>query len=183
MKEQLNTLQTTKINPIVKFFINNGAKEMNVKGDLKNPQKFIIKPKEKNEILYITGITLDAHSYYYPNLGNFCGLDALPNGLTLQVNVDAKNIIFTNWKTLSDMRYDADLEDFKLCGKNLYATKALISLGGFIPVIKLDGANGDSLEVWVQDDLTGLKSFSMRVKCHEEIISKKKESYSNWLNR
>lgn len=155
--------------PAVKFFVNNGSNEMNINGSKEVPYKFTIKPENEEQILYITSIYLHITSSYAPDLGNFCGLDALLNGLKIQVTVNNKNLVFTNWKTYNEMKLDVDSRDINIdFSDNLYTTRILIRFGGHCSTIKLDGANNDSFDIYVQDDLRELSSFMIRANTHEE---------------
>lgn len=122
------------------------------------------------EVWHITRLLFEMTHGTAGDLGLFGNLTALSNGVVLRVYVGGAYYTLTNWKDNSDMKVDMfDVEfDPRSGGGGSYGTTGR---GTFIrtgAVLRLDGDLGDRFEVLVQDDITALVSFTMKVQGHPE---------------
>ena len=105
------------------------------------------------------------------DFGLFGNVAALTNGVLLRVKIGGNYGTLTNWKTNGDINVDTGEVTFHLRsgGGGTHGTAAN---GAFKDrthaVMRLDGDLGDQFEVYVQDDLTGLSFFNMKVQGHIE---------------
>lgn len=145
---------------------------MNVSATLASPQSFKIHPSN-NEVWHIEAIKLEmTHSTAGDN-GLFGNLTALTNGVVLRRydGLTGKFYTFTNWKTNAGILLDMDSIDYntRSSGGGTYGTDAF---GNFRTnagsVVYLNAANGDYLEILVQDNLSSLLSFRVKVQGHIE---------------
>ena len=99
----------------------------------------------------------------------FGSINALTNGVVLRANIGGQNGSFTNWKTNGDIildMYDVTYSD--KAGSSLFGTSARGSFNRIDATVRLDGDNGDFLEILVQDDITGLSSFFINAQGYVE---------------
>ena len=104
------------------------------------------------------------------DLGLFGDLTALTNGCVLRAKINNQYYTFTNWKQNSHMKVDMfDVEfDPRSGGGGQYGTTGRGTFTKAGAVIRLDGALGDRIELLVQDDITLLDSFTMKMQGHDE---------------
>ena len=101
----------------------------------------------------------------------FGDLAALTNGVVLRAKVGGNYGTLTNWKTSGDIHVDTGEVTFHLrsSGGGTHGTSAN---GAFKKrtgaIMRLDGDTGDAFEVYIQDDITGLNFFNMKVQGHIE---------------
>lgn len=139
-------------------------------GTLAAPQEYWAGP-EPGEIWHITNLTLAMGHNTAGDFGLFGNLPKLTNGVQLRVRVNGQYGTLTNWKTNGDINVDTGEVDFHLRsgGGGTHGTSAN---GAFKnrtgAVMRLDGNNDDRFEVYVQDDLTGLAFWNMKVQGHLE---------------
>ena len=102
------------------------------------------------------------------DLGLFGNLASLLNGVTLRLKSNGQYYNLTNWKANSDIKADFyDVEfDTRSGGGGTFGTSGRGSFYKLGMVIDLNGADGDSLEVLVQDNLTALSSFVITAQGH-----------------
>jgi len=75
--------------------------------------------------------------------------------------------IFTNWKSNADITEDSyDVEFHTRGAGGNYGLAARVDLAKSEGYIRLDGTSGDYLELRVQDNLTALADFEIKVKGH-----------------
>lgn len=104
--------------------------------------------------------------------GLFGSIAALTNGCTLRAynGLADQFRTFTNWKSNGDIKMDMfDLIYTDKAGPGVFGTngRGSIKIGtGAVPAIS--GANGDYIELLVQDDLTGLIKFNLKGQGHLE---------------
>jgi hypothetical protein len=104
------------------------------------------------------------------DLGLFGNLNPLTNGCLLRVYVGGKFYTFTNWKTnsdISDDMYDVSF-NARSGGGGQYGTSGRGTFYNTGAVVRLDGSLGDRIELWVQDNITALDSFTMKMQGHIE---------------
>ena len=139
-------------------------------GTLASPQIFNVAP-EAGEQSHTVRFVI--HMVYSTNtddsrFGDIAG--GLLNGVVLRSTVDGVISNFTNWKTNGDMAGDAfDLPYSDKAGGGKYSLRGRFSVKiASGAVIKLDGDTEDKLEFLIQDDLTTLDSFNIKVQGHPE---------------
>ena len=140
-------------------------------GTLATPQIFSAAPRA-GEIWHITHISVSMGMGSAGDFGLFGNLTALTNGVNLRILRDGVYSTLTDWKTNGDINTDtSDVKFYTRSGGG--GTHGLASAGDFIgitgAVIRLDGNTGDKFEVYVQDDLTALVFFYMKLQGHFEI--------------
>lgn len=94
---------------------------------------------------------------------------ALTNGVVFRASVSGQTGTFTNWKKNSDIILDMfDVVYTDKAGPGLFGTRGRGSFAEIEVAVVLNQANGDYLEMLVQDDLTGLSDFRVKVQGHIE---------------
>lgn len=140
---------------------------MNVVGSLASPISFKIAP-QSNERWQITRImiTMLAAGATAMDDGKFGNLTALTNGVAIRLNIGGQDQTITHWQSNGDLKddmYDVLYSDKPPAG----AFHGLSGRWTFTKaefVADLDGANGDYLEVLIQDDLSGLADFEIKAQ-------------------
>lgn len=145
---------------------------MAVLGSLASPISFKAEPNS-TELWHVIRFLFSMTHSTAGDLGLFGNQTALANGVVLRIykaEFDQYGT-FTLWKTNSDIKdnmYDVDF-DTRSGGGGTYGTtgRGSIKIGtGAVP--KVDGAQGDFIELLIQDDLTGLVSFRQKIQGHIE---------------
>jgi hypothetical protein len=99
----------------------------------------------------------------------FGDLTALTNGVVFRASVGGVIGTFTNWKTNSDIIQDMyDVVYTDKAGGGAFGTRAKGSFLEISVAVRLDSATDDYLEILVQDNLTALDSFKIKVQGHIE---------------
>lgn len=101
----------------------------------------------------------------------FGGIPRLTNGVVFRVQISGQIGTFTNWKNNSDIKLDVGPERVVYAAKSGpgdFGTSARGSFGDLDVTIILNDANGDFLEVLIQDDLTALTDFRIKTQGHVE---------------
>lgn len=139
-------------------------------GTLATPQEYWAGP-EPGDVWHITNLTLALGHGSAGDFGLFGNLPRLTNGVLLRARVGGEYATLTNWKTNGEINVDTGEVSFhtRSGGQGTFGTAAN---GAFKPrtgaVIRLDGNAGDRFEVYVQDDLTDLVFWNMKVQGHYE---------------
>lgn len=145
---------------------------MDVLGTLSSPKSFKVAP-QSNEIWHLVGILIEmTHSTAGDN-GLFGNLPELVNGVVLRRYDGATSSFhtFTVWKTNGTIVTDMGRVEYtaRSGGGGSYGTNAYgnfkVNAGA---TIYLDGSLGDYLEILIQDDLTTLDRFRVKVQGHYE---------------
>ena len=145
---------------------------MAVLGTLASPISFKAEPNS-SELWHAIRFLFTMTHAAAGDLGLFGNGSALINGVVLRIykaSIDQYGT-FTVWKTNSDIKdnmYDVNF-DTRSGGGGTYGTtgRGSIKIGtGAVP--KVDGADGDFIEMLIQDDLTGLVSFKQKIQGHVE---------------
>lgn len=145
---------------------------MNVSGTLSSPQSFVINPPT-DKVWHIEHIFLEmTHSSAGDN-GLFGNISALANGFVIRVydGSTGKFKTLSNWKTNSGMVLDGYDVSYaaRSGGSGAYGTNAKGSIyENSGAVVRLSGANGDYIQVLVQDNLSTASSIRARVQGHIE---------------
>lgn len=136
---------------------------MRVNGSV-SPVKFEVKPlsTQKGDIVRLICTITDNADMDFETFG---GLPALTNGIVLRVrNQDGTHRNIANFKTNGDIeRYSFDTAFEVNNGGGIRSFSARMTWGGQSKhgvVVRLDGSLGESLELIIQDNLTGLASMS-----------------------
>ncbi len=148
------------------------AIDMNVVGSLASPIVFSIEPNSTEHwhiISFILGATFSSDT----DDSKFGNLAALTNGCTLR-NYNGTTGVYqtlTNWKTNSDIKLDMyDLPYTSKSGGGKFGMNGngdIKNRTGSAPHI--NGALGDKLELWIQDDLSSLTTFRLKAQGHREV--------------
>lgn len=139
-------------------------------GTLASPQIYWAGP-EPGEIWHLTQLTLAMGHGTAGDFGLFGNLTALANGVVLRAKVSGNYGSFTNWKTNGDINVDTGSVTFhtRSSGGGTHGTSAD---GPFKRrtngIMRLDGDKGDRFELYVQDDVTLLAFWNMKVQGHYE---------------
>lgn len=138
-------------------------------GTLASPQVYFIAPPP-GEVWHITRLLFSIVHGTAGDLGLFGNLPALVNGVVLRAKVSGQYGTLTNWKTNADMKTDMfDVEfDLRSGGGGNYGTSGRGTFTEAGAVLRLDGDQGDQVEVDVQDDITALDFFAMKMQGHLE---------------
>lgn len=143
---------------------------MNKTGSASSPVVFIV-PVSAGEVLHITTLLIAMVHSGVPDDGKFGGIPALDNGVVFRVSYGSGDHYDTisNWKRNQDMRedmFDVSFSDAAPAGEN--GTSGRFHLAGSGPVIRLDGDNGDMVEILIQDDLGDLSDYQIKFLGHYE---------------
>lgn len=145
---------------------------MAVLGTLASPISFKAEPSS-NEFWHVVRFLFSMTHNTAGDLGLFGNQAALTNGVVLRIYKAefSQYGTFTLWKSNSDIKdnmYDVNF-DTRSGGGGTYGTtgRGSIKIGtGAVP--KVDGEQGDFIEMLIQDDLTGLVSFKQKIQGHIE---------------
>lgn len=142
-------------------------------GSMASPQSYKIFPSS-GQVWHIERMMLEMVHATAGDLALFGDIVALTNGVILRRydGGTATFNTFTVWNSNEDIFLDtADIRFLaRSGGGGNYAT---ISFGSFADIgvtVKLDAAAGDYLEILVQDDITALTNFKVKVQGHLEGI-------------
>lgn len=138
-------------------------------GTMASPQEYAAWP-EAGQVWHITRILFSMVHGTAGDLGLFGNLAALTNGVLIRVRINGQYGTLTNWKTNSDIKTDMfDVEfDSRSGGQGNYGTSGRGSFNKAGAVLRLDSATNDQFEIYVQDDITALGFFGMKVQGHLE---------------
>jgi hypothetical protein len=136
-------------------------------GSLATPQEYFVQPPV-GEVWYITRLLFSMTHATAGDLGKFGGIAALTNGILLRAKNNGQYGTFTNWKSNSDIKSDMfDVEfDARSGGAGVFGTSGRGSFYRTGAVVRLDGSTSDRIELYNQDDLSGLVSFTMKMQGH-----------------
>lgn len=138
-------------------------------GTLASPQIYVGEPPP-GEVWHITRLLFSMTHGLAGDLGLFGSLPELVNGVVLRSKVNGQFGTLTNWKNNGDIKTDMfDVEfDSRSGGQGSFGTSGR---GTFIrtgAILRLDGDQGDQFQVLVQDDITALDVFDMKLQGHLE---------------
>ena len=137
-------------------------------GSLAVPQEYWAAP-QPGEVWHITNLTLAMGHGTAGDFGLFGNLAELTNGVVLRAKVSGNYGTLTNWKTNGDINVDTGEVDFHVRSGG-GGTHGTSTNGAFRrrtgAVLRLDGDEGDRFEVYVQDNLTTLAFWKMKVQGH-----------------
>lgn len=138
-------------------------------GTMASPQIYFAGPPA-GEVWHITRLLFAIEHGTAGDLGLFGNLAALTNGVVARTYVSGEYKTLTNWKKSADMKIDMyDVEfDSRSGGGGAYGTSARGTFTNAGAVVRLDGDLGDQIQIMVQDDITALDFFAMKVQGHPE---------------
>lgn len=137
---------------------------MNVLGSLASPLSFKVQPNA-SERWQITRILITLLDQTAMDDARFGGLSELTNGVAIRVSNNSVVRTITHWKSNADLKddmFDVIYSDKAPAGYFGLGARWTFTKAEFIA--DLDGANGDYLEVLIQDDLTGLDDFEVKAQ-------------------
>jgi hypothetical protein len=140
---------------------------MNVVGSIAAPLTYSITPPS-DEIWHISRIILSMTDQTAMDDSLFGGLAALTNGVVL-VNYSTMNHTVTHWKT--NQHIIEDMYDVTYSAKapaGFYGLRGRFTFTESDVVIRLVGSASDTLNILIQDDLSGLDTFSIKAQGHIE---------------
>ena len=125
---------------------------------------------EPGEVWHITRLLFEMTHSTAGDLGTFGDLPPLANGVLLRSRNNGQYGTFTNWKTNADIKSDMYDVDFntRSGGGGTYGTTGRGTFTNAGAIVRLDGDTNDRIELYVQDDLTGLLTFTMKMQGHFE---------------
>lgn len=137
---------------------------MNQLGTLSSPISYKVQPpvSERWQITRILITMLDSSSM---DDGTFGGITALTNGVVIRLHINGQDQTITHWNSNADLKddmFDVEYADRAPAGQFGLSGRWTFTRAEFIA--DLDGANGDYLEVLIQDDLTGLDDFEIKAQ-------------------
>jgi len=138
-------------------------------GTIADPVEYWVAPPE-GEVWHLMRILFSMSHGTAGDLGKFGGITALTNGIFMRASVSGGFGTFTNWKTNESIKTDMfDLVfDTRSGGGGDYGTSGRGTFFKTGAIVRLDGDEGDRLSIFIQDDLTGLDSFTMKAQGHIE---------------
>lgn len=140
-------------------------------GTMSNPQEYRIQPPV-GEIWYLFKLIFTMVHGTAGDLGLFGNLEPLINGVLLRIRINGQYTTYSNWKTNSDFNGDGFTVEFntRSSGGGSYGTSGSNTIEGIGSVIRLDGNTNDSVEMYVQDDITALDLFTMKFQGHKDTV-------------
>lgn len=132
-----------------------------------SPVVFTIAPLP-GEIFHFLRLNISMTHQQAGNDSTFGSLPALTNGIILRQNLSTRKEIISNWKTNGDIRKDVGVDLVATTGAGLAAngTSARFTFKRADFVVALIGDNGDSLDIIIQDPLSGLNTCEMKAQGH-----------------
>lgn len=143
---------------------------MNVNGSLGSPSVFMIKPLS-SEVWHIYRLNLHMADGTAMDDGTFGGIGALTNGVQVRLNDEDGTLHLALWKSNADIAldiYDVTYADKAPAGE--FGFRGRWTFKKSNTVLKLDGRLGDSIECRIQDNLTELLEFKVKVQGHVSVV-------------
>lgn len=139
-------------------------------GTLASPQEYWIGPPA-GEIWHLTRILFEMTHSTAGDLGLFGNLAALTNGTVLRARNNGAYGTLTNWKTNANIKTDMFdvVFDARSGGGGAFGTTGRGTFTNAGAILRLDGDTDDRLEVYIQDDITAMVSFTMKGQGHVEV--------------
>jgi len=138
-------------------------------GAMASPQEYVAGPPT-GEVWHVTRILFSMTHGTAGDNGLFGNLTALTNGVLLRARINGEYGTLTNWKTNGDIKTDMFNVEFdsRSGGGGAYGTSGRGTFTETGAVLRLDGDNNDQFEIYVQDDITTMDVFTMKVQGHVE---------------
>jgi len=140
-------------------------------GTMAAPQEYWVGP-EVGEVWHETRILFEMTHDSKGDLGTFGGIPALANGILFRARIDGQYGTFTNWKRMGDFKadmYNVEFDD-RSGGQGLFGTSGRGTFTAAGAIVRLDGATGDRIELYVTDPVAnpGINTFTMTAQGHQE---------------
>lgn len=138
-------------------------------GTMADPIEYWVGP-ELGEVWHITRLLFEMTHSTAGDMGKFGDLAPLANGVLLRARINGQYGTFTNWKTNAEIKSDMYDVDFNVRagGGGTFGTSGRGTFTNAGAIVRLDGNTTDRIELYVQDDLTGLLTFTMKMQGHFE---------------
>jgi len=151
---------------VIKVFVNMSPQI----GTLAAPREYWTGPPP-GEVWHITRLLFEMTHGLAGDLGKFGGIDALINGVLLRARNNGQYGTFTNWKTNGNIKTDMFdvVFDARSGGQGSFGTSGRGTFTNTGAIVRLDGDTNDRIELYVQDDLQLLDSFTMKIQGHLEV--------------
>jgi hypothetical protein len=149
--------------------VEEGSADMGVNGSV-TPVIFSVTP-QGDEILHIGQLLVTIESSAAADDSKFGGLPALTNGVVVRVsrNNGAEFETLSTWRTNKDLKEDMYLVVYSdKAGGGNYGVHGKWNLEESGAISKIDETNNDKFEVVIQDNLTSLVDFQIKVQGHPE---------------
>jgi hypothetical protein len=144
--------------------------EINLKaaaGSLASPVIYSIAP-QAGVVWHITRLLIVMSDQTAMDDSRFGGITGLTNGVVIRESKTQK-MNLTVWRNNGDFAEDAyDVFYADKAPAGYFGIRIRWSFTAAGAVLRLDGNSGDSIEAYVQDDLTGLDEFEIKVQGHIE---------------
>jgi hypothetical protein len=140
-----------------------------VVGSITTPIEYYIGPPD-GEVWHINRILFEMTHSTAGDLGLFGNLAALTNGVIMRVRRNGQYRTLTNWKANADLKSDMFDVDFdtRSSGGGTFGTSGRWTFDRLGATVELTGGTNDRIEVYIQDDITGLLTFTMKGQGHLE---------------
>jgi hypothetical protein len=141
----------------------------NAVGTLATPVIYKIQPPV-GSIWHIKRLNITMTHIVAANDDLFGGIPALTNGVVVRENKDTQRTL-ANWKTNSDIRLSVgvDLEYVPKTGASDFGTSIRWSFWKVDAIVRISSFTAESMDVLVQDNLTGLSRLRIEAQLHTEI--------------
>lgn len=140
---------------------------LEVLGTRAAPVEYIVRP-EGTTVVHIQRLTLSMILSTAGDMGLFGNLARLTNGVLLRERKNGVYRTLTLWKDndeINDDTYDVTF-DGRSGGNGSHGMSSRWTFERFGSEVRLNAATNDQLEVYIQDDLTGLGHFSIKAQGH-----------------
>lgn len=136
---------------------------------LASPQRYSVGPVA-GEVWHIMRLIFEMTHGTAGDFGLFGNVTSLTNGVILRAKNSGQWGTLTNWKNNGDIASDLFDVSFntRSGGGGAYGTGGRGTFYDTGAVVRLDGDEGDIIELIVQDDITGLDNFTMKMQGHIE---------------
>lgn len=138
-------------------------------GTLAAPQEYFAGPPP-GEVWHLTRLLFEMTHGTGGDLGLFGNIAALTNGVLIRARINGNYGTLTNWKTNANIKTDMFdvVFDLRSGGGGTHGTTGRGTFKEAGAIIRLDGDTYDQFELYVQDDITALNTFTMKVQGHLE---------------
>jgi hypothetical protein len=138
-------------------------------GTMASPQEYFAGP-ENGAVWHLTRILFAMELSTAGDLGLFGNIAKLTNGVLLRARINNQYYTLTNWKDNAGFKVDMfDVEfDLRSGGGGTHGLSGRGTFKQAGSIVRLDSATNDRLELYVQDDITAINSFTMKSQGHLE---------------
>lgn len=121
-------------------------------------------------VVHITGMTVIMTDTSAMDFTTFGGTTALTNGCVMAATTNSTFAVYTNWRRNMDLTTDAFPVNYQTkVGGGEYGLSAVYNIKDSTDsIVYLEGTLGDKFEAIVQDDVTALTEFRIKLQGHYE---------------